>query len=189
MSGEGAWGPVTATIDWCEHNYAISRHVAEFFNTSSNAALILCGLAGLRVCHANRFEMRFYLQYLGIICIGVGSALFHATLGLVAQQLDETPMIWSLLVWAFVVYDADVRAVLLPRAPTLLALVPALLTMYGVVFSVLHFWYRFTSVFQIHFAAWVGVCLVRFYTHLRSTKDPDATRVGGSTCARLCWRR
>ena len=36
----GFWGPPTSTIDWCEHNYVVSTHVAEFFNTFSSLSLV-----------------------------------------------------------------------------------------------------------------------------------------------------
>lgn len=27
---EGYWGPPTSTLEWCEENYAVSYHIAEF---------------------------------------------------------------------------------------------------------------------------------------------------------------
>lgn len=29
------WGPIDALVDWCEPNYAVTRYVAEFWNTLS----------------------------------------------------------------------------------------------------------------------------------------------------------
>jgi len=29
-NGEGFWGEVTSTLDWCEENYAVSAFLAEF---------------------------------------------------------------------------------------------------------------------------------------------------------------
>ena len=43
----GFWGPVTSSVDWCEHNYAVSYYVAEFFNCFSNLAIVAAGLLGL----------------------------------------------------------------------------------------------------------------------------------------------
>jgi len=46
QAASGFWGPPTSSIDWCETNYAQSRFVAEWFNTTSSLALVAAGLLG-----------------------------------------------------------------------------------------------------------------------------------------------
>ena len=47
----GFWAPHTATVNWCEHDYAVWSGVAEFHNTWSNLLFIaLPALFGLRRC-------------------------------------------------------------------------------------------------------------------------------------------
>lgn len=81
--GHGFWGPTTATIDWCEPNYAHSFYVAEFWNTVSNLLFVLLGLYGLRNSMRQGFEPRFHAQFIAVIVTGLGSAMFHGTLQLV----------------------------------------------------------------------------------------------------------
>ena len=38
---EGFWGPVTASIDWCEENYERTPYLAEFWNSISSLFLFL----------------------------------------------------------------------------------------------------------------------------------------------------
>ena len=40
------WGPSTSSVDWCESNYAHSRHIAELFNTLSSLPLLLVCVYG-----------------------------------------------------------------------------------------------------------------------------------------------
>ncbi|KAI8607014.1 ceramidase, partial [Chytriomyces sp. MP71] len=44
---EGHWGLGTALTDWCEHNYAVTPYVAEFWNTVSNVFFLITVLAGI----------------------------------------------------------------------------------------------------------------------------------------------
>ena len=74
-------------------------YIAEFHNTWSNILFVLIGLHGWRFSVWQGFEARFQGVYIGVIVIGLGSAAFHATLLKVAQQCDETPMIWLVLCW------------------------------------------------------------------------------------------
>jgi dihydroceramidase len=76
----GFWGPVTSTIDWCETNYTITTYIAEFWNTISNISFILFGIFGVLNAYLQRFELRFAVTFLGVVAIGVGSAMFHGTL-------------------------------------------------------------------------------------------------------------
>ncbi|CAM9683400.1 unnamed protein product, partial [Hapterophycus canaliculatus] len=86
----GYWGPVTATIDWCEENYAWSYFVAEFWNTLSSLAIFFAGLYGWYVALIDGLEARFQVSQLLVASVGIGSACFHCTLRHVEQQCDET---------------------------------------------------------------------------------------------------
>jgi hypothetical protein len=68
---------------------------------------VLIGLHGWRYSAWQGFEVRFQGVYIGVAVIGLGSAAFHATLLKVAQQCDETPMIWSVLCWLYLLYEPD----------------------------------------------------------------------------------
>lgn len=52
----GFWGVPTATIDWCEDNYETSPYFAEFWNTISNAGMIMLALYGI-VASVRRNEL------------------------------------------------------------------------------------------------------------------------------------
>ncbi|RUS78813.1 hypothetical protein EGW08_013431 [Elysia chlorotica] len=60
---EGYWGKQTATLDWCEENYAVTYYVAEFWNTLSNALMLLSPAVmvslGLKENHEKRFVYSF----------------------------------------------------------------------------------------------------------------------------------
>src|SRR5438128_10384904 len=43
----GFWGASTASIDWCEQNYALVPWVCEAFNTVSSLTMVLAGALGL----------------------------------------------------------------------------------------------------------------------------------------------
>ena len=85
----------------------VSHYIAEFHNTWSNALFVLVGLHGLWFSTRQGYEKRFHAVYFGVIVIGLGSAAFHATLLKVAQQCDETPMIWSCLCWLYLLYEPE----------------------------------------------------------------------------------
>ena len=40
---QNAAGNRGTPIDWCEANYAVSPHVAEFYNTASSACYVVAG--------------------------------------------------------------------------------------------------------------------------------------------------
>ena len=90
----GAW-EATATMDWCESNYAWSFYIAEWWNTVSNLVMILLGLHGaVRVLQCGG-EQRFMFAYLGLTVVGLGSCLFHMTLSLPMQFVDELSMLFT----------------------------------------------------------------------------------------------
>ena len=73
----GFWGPVSSSIDWCEHNYVISPYVAEFFNTLSNVGMIILGLLGMYFTWREGLETRYIATNTTLFLIGLGSAAFH----------------------------------------------------------------------------------------------------------------
>ena len=60
------WGPVTANIDWCETNYAVSPYVAEFFNTLSSLAFVAAGVYGMFQCHYRGAGIKFTFCCVGL---------------------------------------------------------------------------------------------------------------------------
>ncbi len=99
-----------ASIDWCEPNYAVSSHVAEFANTWSS--LFMCATAAYAMAWKWRQgrELRFLLIEMVVIVIGLGSALFHGTLTFYGQLADELPMLWGAFIWVWVVLHTERRS-------------------------------------------------------------------------------
>ncbi|ORY73392.1 alkaline ceramidase-like protein [Protomyces lactucae-debilis] len=99
------WGPVTASIDWCEENYVVSRYIAEFCNTTTNAIFIILASIAIRNAIRWHYERRILLTSVGFLTVGLGSWLFHMTLKYEFQLLDELPMIWTTLIMFWGIFD------------------------------------------------------------------------------------
>ena len=97
----GFWGIPTASIDWCEQNYAVTPYVAEFWNTLSSLSMVIAGAVGLA---SRRFAREIRLAFGLLILVGLGSIAFHGTLRFELQMLDELPMLYLVtwLVWLLV---------------------------------------------------------------------------------------
>ncbi|KAH3666491.1 hypothetical protein OGAPHI_003487 [Ogataea philodendri] len=91
---EGYWGPVTATIDWCEENYVVSPFFAEIVNATTNLSFYFLSLNLLRSAIKNDHGLMFVFVSIGMCVVGIGSWLFHMTLKYEFQLLDELPMIY-----------------------------------------------------------------------------------------------
>ncbi|KAJ3147820.1 Alkaline ceramidase 3 [Geranomyces variabilis] len=102
---DGYWGPVTSSIDWCEENYIVSRVVAEFWNSLSNAGFFVLPFIGLFFCIRTKPELRFYLSHLALMVVGFGSFCFHSTLKHEAQLLDELPMTVATCLYTWIYLD------------------------------------------------------------------------------------
>lgn len=90
----GFYGPVTATLDWCEANYQFSYYIAEMANTFSNLFTITLAVCGGLTAAGQSLPARYVAGYAGIGLVGIGSFAFHATLLFQAQLADELPMIY-----------------------------------------------------------------------------------------------
>ena len=91
----GFWGVPTASIDWCEQNYVVTRFVAEFWNSVSSLAMVAAGLVGLS---SRRFAKAIRVAFGLLVLVGLGSVAFHGTLRFELQMLDELPMLY-LVTW------------------------------------------------------------------------------------------
>jgi len=100
----GFWGVPTASIDWCEQNYAVTPWVAEFWNTLSSLAMVAAGAVGAVGASARRFAGEIRLAFALLAVVGLGSIAFHGTLRFELQMLDELPMLYLVtwLVWLLV---------------------------------------------------------------------------------------
>ncbi|KAK1234821.1 alkaline ceramidase ydc1 [Marasmius sp. AFHP31] len=107
ISSPGYFGPVTATLDWCEANYQFSYYIAEMFNTFSNLFTVYCALYGAHNIARERLPTRFLVGYLGFALVGIGSFAFHATLQYEAQLADELPMIYVAAMALWLLGDRD----------------------------------------------------------------------------------
>jgi dihydroceramidase len=103
--GQGVWGPVTATLDWCEANYQFSPRIAEMANTFSNLFCIGIALYGGLMARQESLPTRFSTGYIGVALVGIGSFAFHATLLFEAQLADELPMIYTASYSVFLLSD------------------------------------------------------------------------------------
>ena len=98
-----------ANHNFCEEDYYFTHHVAEFHNTWSSLPLIFIG--GVGPYYTRQYatkEVRFSASFVSVGAVGVGSALFHASLLRFGQVLDEVPMLLIIFagIYCFVENDA-----------------------------------------------------------------------------------
>jgi dihydroceramidase len=142
---------VTSSIDWCERNYVVSFFVGEWWSTLSNSLAIVLALWGMCMALGHGCELRFVATYANIALVGVGSVAFHGTLTHIGQQGDETPMIFSAACWMVVIWFMDPTYE--ARHPGLFRRCAWVAVVLCCVFACTHYVYRFTTSFQIFFAA------------------------------------
>jgi dihydroceramidase len=81
-------------------------------------------------------------------------------------------MVWSILIWIYLIYEPDWH-----HNRVLRALMPLLLITYGLGFAILHAIYRWTTGFQVHFALIVAICLTRVYKHYQACEEESGRRL------------
>ncbi|CAN4095901.1 unnamed protein product [Withania somnifera] len=156
------WGPVTSTKEWCELNYVRSSYVAEFFNTISNVPGIILALIGPVNALRQWFEKRFSVLHM-------------------QQKGDETPMVWEMLLYIYILYSPDWHY----KSTT-----PTFLFLYGAVFANLHSQICFGIGFLLHYALLCLLCVPRtYYSHTedRSAKQLAKLCVATLLVGAICW--
>ena len=164
-----------SNVDWCESNYAYSPLIAEMWNTASSVPMTFVAIFGLwKARECLLMESRWAWAWAMLAVVGVGSALFHATLLHVFQAADELPMLYCNLVFAYLMLEerAETRSrrfaeVFAKRpehaaaAQTLRAsrrawLVPSL---FFVGASQTYLYFAFPSVYEVFMGSYVTVIL------------------------------
>ncbi|ORZ33681.1 ceramidase-domain-containing protein, partial [Catenaria anguillulae PL171] len=144
----GFWGPVTASVDWCETNYAVTRYIAEFFNSTSNVVTIAAGIFLFFRARKLNLERRYALAPLFLTLVGFGSLCFHGTLQYHAQLLDELPMFYMELIFSYIAIERS-KAQKYPRLPIIMWAI-------GILYTIAHIYLRLVVTFHIIF----GVLLI-----------------------------
>lgn len=159
------WGPVTSKYDWCEKNYAYSPYIAEFYNTISNFPGIVLAFIGLINALRQRFEKRFSVLHISNMILAIGSVLYHAKLQHVQQQYDETPMVWEMLLYIYILYSPDWHY---------RSTIPTFLCLYGAIFALIHSQFHLGILFKFHYVALCLLCIPRMYKYYIHTEDMTA---------------
>ncbi|EIN13922.1 phytoceramidase [Punctularia strigosozonata HHB-11173 SS5] len=183
---QGFWGPVTATLDWCEENYKFSHYICEVANTFSNVFTIWIALHGARKTLEQSLPKRFLVGWLGFALVGIGSFAFHATLLYEAQLADELPMIFVASYSAFILYNTETGFGHRNLRSYFLALAVAA---FDILFTWSYAtWYRNPMYHQIVFALLVIATSSRVTYLIRwspaSMRVPDKTR---SSILQMFW--
>jgi len=158
----GFWGVPTATVDWCEQNYAVSPYLGECFNTVSSLAMVAAGLLGLARGRAEA-DSRVGIAYGLLALVGLGSMAFHATLRFEFQLLDELPMLYLVTWMAYLLVETGPSRRLGWWFPALLvtyvviATLSAALTRGGMQFAVFHLTFGFLELSCLVRVAWLAL--------------------------------
>jgi hypothetical protein len=109
---QGRWLPHTANHDFFESNYAITYSIVEFWNTVTALLVVYSGAICLVysrglffVEKATLLPPAFWGLSILLFVIGVGSVIFHGTMKRWGQVLDELPMVYSALIFHWVLLD------------------------------------------------------------------------------------
>ena len=115
----------------------------------------------------------YQTMYATVAAIGIGSMLFHGTLTVWGQQLDELPMVWHLLISMYIINRGPLETT--KRGKLFLSIG---LCLYGLIFSIAHVIFRTTTAFQVHFGTLLVLLLVRVYHRFRNVQlTADATKI------------
>jgi hypothetical protein len=78
---------LSSDVDWCESNFTYCNEIAEMWNSLTSTSFAIFGIYGLyKMPIYNRSVFFFFLNN---IFIGITSVLFHSTLSIEGQIMDE----------------------------------------------------------------------------------------------------
>jgi hypothetical protein len=103
-----------SVVEWCEAHtdrYAISPYISEMTNTISNLSFLY--VAYLLSFYKSKQPL-FWQCNAALVCVGLGSAIFHATETFVGEIADELPM--SILMYYYLAIVCHIRKLRFPRA-------------------------------------------------------------------------
>ncbi|KAJ6777083.1 ALKALINE CERAMIDASE [Salix koriyanagi] len=84
------------------------------------------------------------------------------------QQGDETPMVWEMLLYFYILYSPDWHY---------RSTMPTFLFLYGAAFAIVHALIRFEIGFKVHYLILCLLCVPRMYKYYIYTKDASAKRL------------
>lgn len=82
-----------STVNFCEEDWQILPHVAEFFNVISSVPIVALGVVGLVIGLKRKYPPRLLILSVLLSMIGLGSIFFHSTLTRMGQATDELSMV------------------------------------------------------------------------------------------------
>lgn len=99
------------------------------------------------------------------------------------QQGDETPMVWEMLLYIYILYSPDWHY---------RSTMPTFLFLYGAIFAVAHSQIRFGIGFKVHYVVLCLLCIPRMYKYYIFTEDRAAKRLAKLylvtlLLGSLCW--
>jgi dihydroceramidase len=162
----GYWSPSTSSIDWCERNYVVTSYIAEFWNSISS--LIMCLLATILFVQGlyYQIEKRFLIVCLSFGLVGLGSAYFHGTLTHLGQMADELPMVYTMIIWLFILFR-------MKKFEEKIYSIDILIVcgiFYALIWSYIHSLESFVLIFQIHFTLMVLGGIIKLIYLYRESK-------------------
>lgn len=99
------------------------------------------------------------------------------------QQSDETPMVWEMLLYMYILYSPDWHY---------RSTMPIFLFLYGAAFAAVHSVVRFGIGFKVHYVILCLLCIPRMYKYYIYTRDAAAKQLAKMYIATLligtfCW--
>jgi len=116
----------------------------------------------------NKIENRFLVLSLSFGFLGFGSAYFHGTLTHFGQMADELPMVYSMIIWWYVLFRMN-KFGLKNKFLTIDILILCGIV-YGFLCSYIHSLQTFVLVFQAHFALMVLGGIIKLIYLYRQTQ-------------------
>jgi len=149
----GYWSPATASVDWCEANYAYTPYIAELWNVVSMIPMLIICIVGNVMAKRYNYGFAFHVIYSLLGLIAIGSAFFHATLLYSGQVMDELPMIWGTIAGLYIAIEREQRVKYWWLAPALLG--------YSIFFTAAYF--LTPDYFWLFLVSYIGGLIATFW--------------------------